>query len=127
MTVEEYNGITIIRNKIIPPSAWKFINLLGVLWTHMNTKITEANANHEYTHTLEMQELGYIGFYVLYILNFIVNFLYYWNWKKSYKMVIFEIEANMHEDESSYNANRSHYAEFCYINKIFSYDEVYAA
>lgn len=52
MTKEIYNGITIIRNKVIPPSCYKFINLLGVLFTHMNTKITEANANHEYSHTL---------------------------------------------------------------------------
>lgn len=126
MTKEIYNGITIIRNKVIPPSCYKFINLFGVLFTHMNTKITEANANHEYSHTLQMKWLGYIGFYILYVINFIINFLYYWNWKKAYKMIIFEIEANLHEDDSTYNESRSPYAEFSYVSKIFSYSEIYS-
>lgn len=72
-----------------------------------------------------MRETLYVGFYLLYVPLFIVTFLYYWNWKKTYKMSPFELEANMNEDGEGYNEDRTHYAWTGYVRYIFKYSEIY--
>lgn len=125
MTTEKINGQTVVYNHVLPPRGYKCINLLGFLFVRYGTTLTDKNIRHEYTHTLQMRETLYIGFYLLYALLFIVAFLYYWNWKKSYKMIAFELEANDGEDNEDYNTSRTHYAWAGYVRYIFKYSEIY--
>ena len=126
MTIETISDQLFLRNKVLPfISGTKFLNLGGIAFSRMTTRITEKNGRHERSHTLQQWELGIVGMWLLYGINWLINILYYWNFKKAYKMIAFELEANMNEDDEGYNTSRKHYAWAGYVRYIFKYSEIY--
>ena len=91
----------IIRNNIIPFKGYKLINLFGVIFTRKNVRLSPDDINHESIHTEQMKELGYIGFYIIYFIEWIF---------KSYKNISFEKEAYQFEDDLNYLDKRKHFA-----------------
>lgn len=126
MSTEVINGLLIVRNKLIPPSSFKLLNLVGVVFTHLHTVLTAANIRHEYTHSLQQWETLIVGFYVIYVMQWIVNLVYYGDAKKAYKCICFELEANMSENDENYNNERKHFAWWKYFKYSFKYDELYS-
>lgn len=119
MTIEKVDGVTIVYSKLVDlllPSGYKCINLCGIIFTREDATISDETIRHERTHTLQEKELLYVFFYILYVLFFIWNFIRYWNWKKSYRNICFELEAEENEDDVDYNDNREHYAWTNYLN-----------
>lgn len=100
----------IIYNNIIPFPGYKCINLFGVLFVRKRANMNNFDFNHEKIHTAQMKELWYIGFYLLYITEFIIGLLHYWNWKKAYRNISFEKEAYDNEEHLSYLTLREPYA-----------------
>lgn len=59
-----------IKTKYLPKRI-KAINIFGYVF--YKEDLTLRLYTHEYIHTLQMKELLYIGFYLLYIVNWIIN------------------------------------------------------
>lgn len=76
----------IIYNDIIPVKGFKAINLFGVLFVRNGFRMSDVDINHEEIHTAQMKELLYIGFYLLYVLEWLCKLLVYWNGKKAYQL-----------------------------------------
>lgn len=89
----------IIRNSIIPFKGFAAINLFGVLFVRNDVKITERLLNHERIHTAQMKELGYIFFYIIYVLEWLIRLFRPGN---AYRNISFEKEAYFFEDCSNY-------------------------
>lgn len=115
MSIETIDGMTVIRNSIIPPQGYKCINIFGILFAREGANIGDDTIRHERTHTLQMQELLYIGFYILYVIFFLWYFVRSWKWHESYERIPFEEEAEENEDDETYNDNRKHYAWTAYV------------
>lgn len=106
----------IIYNKFIPFEGFKVINLFGVLFARTGMTISEVDVNHEAIHTAQMKELLYVGFYLLYVLEWLFKLLYYWNFKKAYHAVSFEREAHLWQFYGRYLSNeRKHFVWVKYI------------
>lgn len=73
--------------------------------------------NHESIHIMQQIELLVVGFYGLYILNYLFNLLIYRNHEKAYMNIIFEKEAYINEDDHNYLNYRKPFSWLKYFNK----------
>jgi hypothetical protein len=62
--------------------------------------------NHERIHLRQQAELLVIPFYVLYLINYLVNLLRYKNHEKAYLHIVFEREAYANETNMNYLQSR---------------------
>lgn len=99
----------IIKNKLIPCSGFRCINLCGVLFTRGN-RIDTVTITHESIHTLQMKEMFYVPFYLWYAIEFLYRLFKLKNAKEAYKNISFEKEAYMYELFSNYPAQREEFA-----------------
>lgn len=97
----------IIRNPILPPKDFTAINILGVLFCRKSTEITPDIIRHEQIHTQQMAELLFVGFYIWYVLEWLVRLPMRGN---AYHNISFEREAYDHMYDKSYPARRKPYA-----------------
>jgi hypothetical protein len=65
---------------------------------------------HETIHFKQQLELLIIPFYIFYIGEFIVRFIIHRNFKKAYKKISFEQEANNNEEDFNYLEKRKLYS-----------------
>jgi hypothetical protein len=98
----------IVYNRFIPFKGFRAINLFGVIFACKGSVITPRTINHEKIHTAQMRELGYIGFYVLYFLEWLVRLVV--ATKTAYRGISFEVEAYEHQYNYKYLENRKPYA-----------------
>lgn len=80
-----------IFNDIIPFKGFSVINLFGVLFVRKRVVLNDVLINHEKIHTKQMQELGYVFFYLFYLVEWIIKLFRYG--KHSYYNISFEREA----------------------------------
>lgn len=97
----------IIRNPFIPFPGFAAINLFGVLFIRSNVQVTERLLNHERIHTAQMKELGYIFFYIIYVLEWLVRLFLPGN---AYRNISFEQEADLFEVSKTYLNTRKRFA-----------------
>lgn len=97
----------IIRNRFIPFPGFAAINLFGVLFVRPEAVITERLLNHEKIHTAQMKELGYLFFYILYLLEWLYRLMKTGN---AYRNISFEREAYEHESQKFYLETRQPFA-----------------
>jgi hypothetical protein len=102
----------IIRNNIIPWPGYKAINIFGIMFVRKNAKIDQKTINHEGIHTCQMKELAYLGFYLIYFLEWLYRLLQTHDAHKAYKAISFEIEACDHQEEDDYLEFRKPYAQW---------------
>ena len=100
----------IIQNKLIPFGRYKAINLFGLIFT--KTKLNDIDITHESIHTVQMKELLYLGFYIIYCLEWLFKVCKYRNTTKAYKNVSFEKEAYTNEKNKDYLSIRKHYQQW---------------
>lgn len=101
----------IIRNNIIPFKGFVAINLFGILFVRKDVVITEQTLRHEEIHTAQMKELLYVGFYILYVLCWIVNlFRYKFDNHTAYRNICFETEAHVYSVYKDYLKYRQKFA-----------------
>lgn len=103
----------IIYNNIIPFQGFKAINLFGVLFVRKGKIMTDININHELIHTKQMKELLYIGFYIWYFIEWLIELFHYKN--KAYRTNTFEREAYDNDQNLNYLNERERYAWIKYI------------
>ncbi len=99
----------IIYNNIIPFKGFAAINLFGILFVRDNVILTDEIKNHERIHTAQMKELLYVGFYLLYILEWLFKMPKYGK-KGAYYNTSFEREAYENDNNLDYLQKRARYA-----------------
>lgn len=99
----------IIENSLIPFKGFLAINIFGVIFIRKGGVLNEVVLNHEQIHTAQMKELGYVGFYILYLIEWIIRLFFNQN---AYKSISFEKEAYENERNLDYLSNRRHYAQW---------------
>ena len=97
----------IIRTKYIPLRGFSAINLLGILFVHPGVYLSQELINHERIHTAQILEMGIIGFYVWYVVEWMVRLLRRGN---AYRKISFEREAYDNQRDLDYLQHRRHYA-----------------
>lgn len=117
----------IIYNNIIPFEGYSVMNICGVIFARKRFEpLDEVTINHEAIHTAQMKELGYLPFYIIYGVEYLINLINYPSAHKAYRNISFEKEAYEHEKDLEYLKNRKHYAQWksedksntCYVVKL---------
>lgn len=97
----------IIRTKYIPVRGFSAINLLGVLFVHPGVYLSQELINHERIHTAQILEMGIVGFYVWYLVEWLVRLVRDGN---AYRRLSMEREAYENQRDLDYLKHRRHYA-----------------
>ena len=105
----------IIRNRLIPPPGFSYINLFGVLFTRRKRPITPIEERHESIHTRQMQETLYIFFYLWYIIEWLIKLAIIRDTRKAYRAISFEREAYQNQAIPGYPEERKHY---CWLKHL---------
>ena len=100
----------IIYNNIIPFPGFKAINLFGVLFVRNGCTMSESDINHEMIHTAQMKEMGYVIFYLWYLVEWLVKLAKLRDSNKAYRAISFEREAYVNEMNMTYTITRAKYA-----------------
>tara|TARA_R110002012_G_scaffold255010_1_gene434166 strand:- start:2501 stop:2824 length:324 start_codon:yes stop_codon:yes gene_type:complete len=95
LVLKGYNGITL----------FPFIIL-----RHYSFRDNKVLINHERIHLKQQLELLVIGFYLWYIIEFLVLYVKYKNWNKAYRNISFEQEAYSNESDLMYLKDRPLFA-----------------
>jgi hypothetical protein len=93
----------IIENLLIPFPGFLAINLFGVIFIRKGGVLSEVVINHEQIHTAQMKELGYVGFYLIYFIEWLIRLFLPGN---AYRNISFEKEAYQHEKDFGYLKDR---------------------
>ena len=101
----------VIENKIIPPKGYKAITIGPYIFIKPGTKLSEKDYNHEAIHWEQYKETLVIGFFLIYVIEFIYKFIivYRGEWKKTYHKLSIKKEAYLNQDNLDYIKNRKHY------------------
>ena len=101
----------VIENKIIPPKGYKAITIGPYIFVKSGTKLSEKDYNHEAIHWEQYKETLVIGFFLIYVIEFIYKFIFVYRgeWKKTYHNLSMEKEAYLNQDNLDYIKNRKHY------------------
>ena len=97
-----------IKCKLMPKGIC--LNLFGTFWARDLSWIDKYVVNHERIHTAQQRELLFIPFYILYLIEWSVKFIWYCSWKKAYYNISFEREAYKHGNDLNYLKERKHYS-----------------
>ena len=101
----------IITNRFIPFGRYYAINLFGVVFVRRGRgHMSPVMRNHEYIHTLQQREMLYVGFYVWYVLEWLLLLLKYRHPHTAYRHIRFEREAYARQHDLDYRHHRRHYA-----------------
>lgn len=103
-----------IINKLIPFKGFSAMNICGVLFVREGCRITEVTLQHESIHTSQMKELLYIGFYIIYALEWLFRVLFTKDRfsVNAYYSISFEKEAYAHQSETGYLEKRNKFAQW---------------
>ncbi len=104
----------VIYNSIIPFKGFAAINLFGVIFARKEYKpMPGKTLNHEAIHTDQMRELGYIGFYIIYLLEWLFRLIKQsWTGENAYRNISFEKEAYSKQYLPDYLFYRKHFAQW---------------
>ena len=93
----------IVYSTILPFKGFLAINLFGIVFVRKERRdrFGIKAAHHEAIHTAQMKELGYIGFYIVYLLEWLYRLVFHT--RTAYKGISFEREAYEHEAEWVWN------------------------
>ena len=110
----------IIYNKWMSFKWYLAIILFGVLFVRVTKEdmvndITAEVINHESIHTVQMKEMGYIFFYLWYVLEYLCIRLFHKKQGDAYADVSFEEEAYNNDQNLDYLKQRKHYAWLKFI------------
>jgi hypothetical protein len=104
----------IIYNNLLPFKGFAAINLFGVIFARSeHNPLSGRTVNHEAIHTAQMKELGYVFFYIWYVVEWIIKLGIHG--KQSYRNISFEREAYERMDDFSYSERRKRYAFHRYL------------
>ncbi|WBU90076.1 hypothetical protein [Cellulophaga omnivescoria] len=98
------------RKNYVGLSLWPFIILKSDALRDDDSLI-----NHEKIHLRQQLELLVLPFYVVYLLEFVIRCLFYWDSYKAYQNISFEREAYFNEDNPNYLNERKPFSFIKYL------------
>lgn len=81
--------------------------------SHMYNNATD---NHERIHLDQQLELFLVGFYLIYLIEFLIRLIQYRDWHSAYRNISFEREAYSNQYDLLYTVNRDPFSWIDYIN-----------
>ena len=101
----------VIYNRLVPFRGFAAINLFGLVFARRECgAVSDRTLRHEAIHTAQLKETGYVGFYLIYIAEWLHQWACLRSAKQAYYAVRFEREAYAHQDELDYLTHRPPYA-----------------
>ncbi len=108
----------IIYSKILPLKRFRAINLFGVVFARKEQPaLNKQIINHEAIHSRQIAELLVIGFYVWYVMEWLVRWVQYKDRFDAYKNICFEREAFANDNDFSYLQHRKFFNFLRYLKK----------
>ncbi|PTL33560.1 hypothetical protein C7120_02815 [Prevotella sp. oral taxon 376] len=104
----------IIHNPLLPPRRYDAVNILGLLLCRKGTTLTADLIQHERIHTAQMREMGFVGFYLWYLLEWLVRLPMK---GRAYTNISLEREAYEHMNDPDYLLRRRHYAWWKHLKR----------
>ena len=102
-----FAAVKIVRTSFLPFHGFSAVNLLGVLFVHPGVYLSNEMMNHERIHTRQMLEMLVIGFYLWYVVEWLIRYPRKGN---AYRRISFEREAYAHEHDLQYLQHRKPFA-----------------
>lgn len=97
----------IIYNNIIPLKGFRAMSFCGIIFARTSSKpLSKETINHENTHLEQQKELLFIGFFIIYLIEFLF---------KGYYGISFERESYINQNNLNYLKTRKHYSSFKYF------------
>lgn len=114
----ETGNMKIIYNNLIPFKGFSAINILGIIFAREGAKISDTTIRHEKIHSKQQKELLWLGFYIWYLIEWLVRVLFTKDVfsKNAYRNISFEREAYDNQDCLDYK--RRHFNWIIYFFKI---------
>jgi len=100
------------KNKYIPFKGFKAMAIWPIIFVRKDKAITDIDLNHERIHFRQQIELLLIGFYVVYLLEFLLKWYLLKDKKQAYKNISFEKEAYNNEADKNYLTNRKLFGQW---------------
>lgn len=109
----------VIKNNLIPFGTYKAINVCGVLFVKKGTEVTPRLLQHAKIRTTQLFEMAVVGFYLVYIIEFIYRYIKQKpngrsRWKQARRAISFEREVYFNENRPNYFALREPYQWITY-------------
>ena len=98
----------VLLNNIIPLGSYVAINLFGLVLSRR--PLSKVERNHEYIHTLQQRELLWVGFYLWYMIEWMIKLCVRRSAKRAYFTISFEREAYAHQRDLDYRHHRPFWA-----------------
>lgn len=102
----------VIRSKSFPPRPFAGISLCGIIVFRTDARIDDTDVRHELIHFRQQCEWFFVGFFVVYCLEFLYHLARKKHWMKAYHAISFEREAYRHERERNYLNHRPLWANY---------------
>ena len=103
--------MTVIYNRLLPVRGFTAINLFGIVFARREcSPLSETTLRHEAIHTRQMRETGFVGFYLIYIAEWLYQLWRLRSAQLAYYAVRFEREAYAHQEEAAYPVYRRRFA-----------------
>lgn len=88
-----------------------------MLFKNKRISLDSRVIRHELIHFRQQLELLVLPFYMLYLLNYLLNLIIYRDHDKAYRNISFELEAYSNDQDADYLLNRKMFAWFNYLIK----------
>lgn len=99
----------IIENRFLPFKGFMAITILNMIFIKKGTILHDVDIQHEEIHWKQEKELLIVGFYLWYVVEFLIRLIIEWNFFRAYKKISFEQEAYMYQRSIGYFGVRHHY------------------
>lgn len=108
----------IFYSKYIPFKGFRAINLFGFIFVRKEFSfLTRQQLNHEAIHTRQIQEMLFIGFYIWYLLEWLIRWAQTGNRRIAYENISFEREAYENDNNFEFLRNRPFWNFIKYMRK----------
>ncbi len=114
--VFEVEVTMLIISKYLVPKGYLGLALYPFIFLSQETlKQNKTIINHERIHLKQQLELLIVGFYLWYVLEFILRLCWHRQWQKAYRTLSFEREAYAKETDLTYLEQRNFWSFLKYI------------
>ena len=113
-----FDKMKIIYSTLLPVKGFRAINLFGIVFARKDQpKLDKRIINHESIHTRQMLELGIIGFYLWYVVEWLIRWIQYKDRYLGYRNIGFEREAYANDNDFSYPKKKRMFTFIGYLKK----------
>lgn len=98
----------VVYSGLIPFRGFVAVNLFGVVFVRRGHVASARLLRHEGVHSVQMRELLWVGFYLWYVMEWLVRLVVCR--RRAYMGIGFEVEARLGADDEGYLHKRRPYA-----------------